>query len=141
MSKFAVWCAAVLTLVLANAGRMLRANPNDAILAVVMTNDASANAIKVYDAQTKTELQTLSTRGQGGVGGNARGVRQFRGELVAAVNNGSNSGAIYPRDGTGLKFDQLVPTTSPPVSVDFGNNHLYVAGSTTIDSFALNGNH
>jgi hypothetical protein len=141
MSNLRVWGTAVAVLVLTGAAHMLRANPNDAVLAIVMTNDASANAIKVYDAQTKTELQTLSTRGQGGVGGNARGVRQFRGDLVAAVNNGSNSVAIYRRDGNGLKFDQLVSTTSPPVSVDFGNNHLYVAGSTTIDSFALNGNH
>jgi len=32
-----------------------------------------------------------------------------------------------------------VPTSSAPVSVDFGNGHLYVAGAMTIDSFALQG--
>ena len=47
--------------------------------AVTMTNDASANQIKVYDAESHALLQTLSTRGTGGVGGNARGVRQFGG--------------------------------------------------------------
>ena len=31
-------------------------------------------------------------------------------------------------------------TTSAPVSVDFGNDHLYVAGATTVDSFVLHRN-
>jgi hypothetical protein len=84
-------------------------------------------------------LQTLSTEGKGDVGGNARGVKQFNGELFAAVNNGSNTVALYTREGDGLKFDKLVTTTSAPVSVDFGNDHMYVAGATTIDSFPLHG--
>jgi hypothetical protein len=76
----------------------------------------------------------------GGVGGNARGVKQYNGEIVAVVNNGSNSVALYKRHGKGLKFDKLVTTTSPPVSVDFGNDHMYVAGATTVDSFVLHEN-
>jgi hypothetical protein len=32
-----------------------------------------------------------------------------------------------------------VTTTSAPVSVDFGNDHMYVAGATTVDSFVLHG--
>jgi len=114
---------------------------NHATLAIVMTNDPTSNEIKVYDAQSKALLQTLSTQGLGGVGGNARGVRQFQGEVFAAVNNGSNTVAVFRRDGNGLKFEQLVSTTSAPVSVDFGNDHLYVAGATTIDSFVLNHHH
>ena len=39
-----------------------------------------------------------------------------------------------------LRFDKTVSTTSAPVSVDFGNDHLYVAGATTVDSFALHQN-
>ena len=31
-------------------------------------------------------------------------------------------------------------TTSAPVSIDFGNGHMYVAGATTVDSFVLHGN-
>jgi hypothetical protein len=128
-------------LMASGAVRDLAASPGDATLAVVMTNDSRANEIKVYDARTKALVQTLSTQGQGGVNGNARGVRQVQGELVAVVNNGSNSVAIFRRDGKGLKFDELVSTTSAPVSIDFGNDHLYVAGATTVDSFTLNGNH
>ena len=109
-------------------------------LAVTMTNDPASNQIKVYDASTLTLLQTLSTNGAGGASGNARGVRQFNGTLFAAVNNGSNTVAIYRRDGDRLKLDRVVTTTSAPVSVDFGNGHMYVAGATTVDSFVLQGN-
>jgi len=109
-------------------------------LAVTMTNDSASNQIKIYDASTLDLLQTLSTNGIGGAAGNARGVRQFQGKLFAAVNNGSNSVAIFKRDGDSLKLDRVVTTTSAPVSVDFGNGHMYVAGATTVDSFVLNGN-
>jgi hypothetical protein len=109
-------------------------------LAVTMTNDAAANQIRVYDSTTLELLQTLSTNGAGGAGGNARGVRQYDGKLFAAVNNGSNTVSVYKRDGDRLKLDRVVATTSAPVSIDFGNGHMYVAGATTVDSFVLHGN-
>jgi hypothetical protein len=102
-----------------------------------MTNEADGNQIKVYDADSQALLQTLSTHGKGGVGGNARGIKQLDGTLVAVVNNGSDSVALFRRIGDGLRFENLVTTTSAPVSVDFGNDHLYVAGATTVDSFVL----
>jgi hypothetical protein len=107
-------------------------------LAVVMTNDPQANQIQVYDTRTQALMQTLPTQGKGGVGGNARGVRQLNSELVAVVNNGSNSVALFKRHGNTLRFDQVVTTTSAPVSIDFGNDHMYVAGATTVDSFEMN---
>jgi hypothetical protein len=118
----------------------VQAERHELTLAVIMTNDPITNQVKVYDAASHALLQTLPTGGAGGVGGNARGVRQYRGELFAAVNNGSNTVAIYTRQGNGLKFDKLVTTTSAPVSIDFGNGHMYVAGATTVDSFGLRGN-
>jgi hypothetical protein len=128
--------SAMLLFVSAN-GTPVRADRSGRTLAVIMTNDAVANGIKVYDANTRVLLQTLSTQGKGGVGGNARGVKQYNGELFAAVNNGSNTVAVYRRDGDRLRFADLVTTTSAPVSIDFGNGHMYVAGATTVDSFAL----
>lgn len=116
---------------------VIRADQTKIPLAVTMTNDPDANQISVYNAQTGALLQTLPTQGKGGVGGNARGVRQFEGELFAAVNNGSGTVAIFKRDGNGLKFQEIVSTTSAPVSIDFGNDHMYVAGATTVDSFGL----
>ena len=48
-------------------------------LVVTMTNDPNANQLRVYDAQSHVLLQTLSTHGKGGVGGNARGIKQHDG--------------------------------------------------------------
>ena len=122
----------------AAGGAVIRASGGHGrTLVVTMTNDPNANQIRVYDAQSHALLQTLSTHGKGGVGGNARGIRQYDGSLVAVVNNGSNSVALFSRDGDVLKFEKVVSTTSAPVSVDFGNDHLYVAGAATVDSFVL----
>ena len=118
----------------------LKADHRAVTLAVTMTNDPVTNQIKVYDVGSRALLQTLSTRGKGGAGGNARGVKQYRGEIVAVVNNGSNTVALYKRDGNGLRFDKLVTTTSAPVSIDFANDHMYVAGATTVDSFVIRHN-
>ena len=109
-------------------------------LVVTMTNDPNDNQLRVYDAESHVLLQALTTHGKGGVGGNARGVKQYDGRLVAVVNNGSDNVALFRRDGDVLKFDKVVSTTSAPVSVDFGNDHLYVAGATTVDSFVLHQN-
>ena len=140
MSKF-ITCFSVL-LVAASAGAgFAHAHPTDRTLAVVMTNDLNANQIKVYDATTRALLQTLSTQGRGGVGGNARGVKQYEGDIVAAVNNGSNSVAVFRRDGSRLRYVGSVTTTSAPVSIDFGNGHMYVAGATSVDSFVMREHH
>jgi len=136
MSKFVTVSSALLMLSAVGA-TAARADAHDRTLAVVMTNDANANQVKVYDGKTGGLLQTLSTNGKGGVGNNARGVQQLNGELFAAVNNGSNSVALFRRSRTGLTFEKLVTTTSAPVSIDFANNHMYVAGDTTVDSFAI----
>jgi len=136
MLKVKLLCTAA-ALLAAGSIVNLRADQPRPTLAITMTNDPMSNQIKVYDAVTGALLQTLSTNGQGGVGGNARGVRQLDGELFAAVNAGSSTVAVFRRDGNGLKFEQLLSTTSTPVSIDFGNDHLYVAGAATVDSFVL----
>jgi hypothetical protein len=122
---------------LAATATSIHASSQSRTLVVTMTNDAKKNEINVYDAQNHALLQQLSTEGEGGAGGNARGVKEFDGTIVAVVNNGSNTVAIFSRVGDGLKFDKVVSTTSAPVSVDFGNDHMYVAGATTVDSFTL----
>jgi len=137
MSRLKVWCAAACLAFAAGSSGIHASGGNQRTLVVTMTNDPTANEIRVYDADSHVLVQTLSTHGQGGVGGNARGIKQHEGRLIAVVNNGSNSVAIFRRDGDLLKFDTIVTTTSAPVSVDFGNEHLYVAGATTVDSFDL----
>jgi hypothetical protein len=124
-------------LALAAGAASARADQGDSTLAVVMTNDPTANQILVFDTRTNALLQTLSTNGKGGVAGNARGVKQLNGDLVAVVNYGSNTVSLFKRNGNRLRLDQTVPTSSAPVSIDFGNHHMYVAGATTVDSFAM----
>jgi len=124
MSRWSMVSGVAALLVIATTVGKVQAKHEDVTLAVTMTNDPIANEIKVYDTSTNMLVQTLATRGQGGVGGNARGVRQSHGEIVAVVNNGSNSVTIFRRDGHELRFDKIVTTTSAPVSVDFGNDHL-----------------
>jgi hypothetical protein len=136
LSKSVIALNAVL-LLSAAGGATVHADHRGPTLAVVMTNDPHDNQIKVYNTETGSLLQVLSTNGSGGAAQNARGVKQYRGELFAAVNNGSNSVALFRRDRDGLKFEKLVNTTSQPVSVDFGNDHMYVAGATTVDSFVM----
>src|SRR5262249_31196523 len=133
MSRFVTLSTVALVLIVAAGASDVRAEPGGRTLVVTMTNDPIENRINVYDSDTHALLQTLSTRGKGGAGGNARGVKQLDGELVAAVNNGSSSVALFTRDGDRLRFDRVVSTSSAPVSVDFGNDHMYVAGTTTVD--------
>jgi len=139
MSRLIRLCSAAV-LVFATGVAGVQAGRRAVTLAVIMTNDPVSNQIKVYDVDTHVLLQTLSTHGKGGVGGNARGVKQYGGELFAAVNNGSNTVALYKREGNALRFDKVVSASSAPVSVDFGNDHMYVAGATTVDSFVLHEN-
>ncbi|HKW01766.1 MAG TPA: hypothetical protein VJN96_18195 [Vicinamibacterales bacterium] len=124
-------------LALAAGATGLHANGHRRTLVVTMTNDQKDNEIKVYDADSHVLVQTLSTHGQGGVGNNARGIKQLDDALVAVVNNGSNTVALFKRDGDALRFDRVVSTTSAPVSIDFGNDHMYVAGATSVDSFVV----
>src|SRR5262245_23476910 len=140
MFRCKVLSAAVACFAIAAATTGIYAGGHGRTLVVTMTNDQDSNQIKVYDGESHALLQTLSTHGKGGVGGNARGIKQHDGRLVAAVNNGSGNVALFRRDGDVLRFDKVVQTTSAPVSVDFGNDHLYVAGATTIDSFVLHEN-
>jgi hypothetical protein len=136
---FAILCVGLLLIVVSSA--KVQAQGSQKILAVTMTNDPDANAVIVIDALTQARIQTLSTNGKGGVSNNARGVAQFDGRLFAAVNNGSGTVALFNRAGDHLVFEQLVVTTSAPVSVEFANGHMYVAGTTSVDSFIVDGSH
>jgi hypothetical protein len=137
MSRLKVLSAMAGCLMAAAASAGIHASGRGRTLVVTMTNDANANQIKVYDAESHVLLQTLSTHGKGGAAGNARGIKQYNRGLVAVVNNGSGNVALFHRNGDALRFDKVIQTTSAPVSVDFGNDHLYVAGATSVDSFAL----
>jgi hypothetical protein len=104
---------------------------------VVTATNAAANQLLVYSANGAL-LQTLSTEGKGGASGNAGGIEAKSG-MVATVNFGSQSVSIFEREGDGLQLAQVVSTVTGPLSVAFGADHLYILGTTTIESHAIYG--
>lgn len=108
---------------------------NDSDTVVVTSSNLPKNSLLVYSSSGEL-LQTVSTRGQGGVGGNAGGIATRDG-LVAVVNFGSQSVSLFARGGHGFEVRQVLSTLSPPVSVAFGHDHLYVLGTTSVESHAL----
>jgi len=99
---------------------------------VVTSSNAASNQLLVYNANAKL-VQTISTQGAGGVSGNAGGIATSQKQL-AVVNFGSTNVALFERAGGVYAFSRTIPAASSPVSVAFGNNHLYILGSTSVES-------
>lgn len=102
---------------------------------VVTASNASQNQLLVYNTSGKL-IQTVATQGQGGVSGNSGGIAA-KGGLVAVVNFGSQSVSILEFRNNAFEPKRLLPTASSPVSVAFGADHLYILGTTTIESHAM----
>jgi hypothetical protein len=109
-------------------------NPNTL---VVTASNATANQLLVYNTGGKL-IQTIATGGAGGVSGNAGGIEAYDG-LLAVVNFGSKTVSIFERAGNGFHMNQSVPAVSSPVSVAFGNGHLYILGTTRVESHRMFG--
>jgi len=101
---------------------------------VLTASNATTNELVVLDA-TGAVLRRIPTQGQGGVAGNAGGIATSR-DRVAVVNFGSANVSIFQRDDGGRQFrvEQVVQTLGSPVSVAFGNDHLYVLTTTGVES-------
>ena len=50
------------------------------------------------------------------------------------MNFGSHSASIFQVGHDGLSLTQVVPTVANPVSVAFGENHLFILGATQVES-------
>jgi hypothetical protein len=86
----------------------------------------------VYDTSDNL-IQTVATGGQGGVSGNAGGIASWKNQF-AAVNFGSKSVSIFEHGEDGFQLKQVIPADSSPVSVAYGHDHLYVLGTTKVES-------
>ncbi len=104
---------------------------------VVTASNATQNQLLVYSTGGQL-IQTVSTRGAGGVSGNAGGI-ETNGDLVAVVNFGSQSVSLFERSYNGFRMTQSVTTVSSPVSVAFGADHLYILGTTKVESHRMFG--
>ena len=105
-------------------------------LFLTATNGAN-NFLAVVNIRTK-ETDFVPTGGFGGVSGNAGGVA-VSGQIAAVVNFGSTNVTILTRHGNAMEPTQMIKTSSQPVSVAFGHNHLVVLGLTTAESFPVYG--
>lgn len=99
---------------------------------VVTASNAAKNQLLVYDAGGRL-MQTLATGGQGGVSGNAGGIARSH-DRVAVVNFGSKNVSVFKQHDDGFRLAQLVSAESSPVSVAFGHGHLYILGTTHVES-------
>jgi len=99
--------------------------------------NAATNFLAVVNTRTK-ETNYVPTGGSGGVSGNAGGVA-VQGQLAAVINFGSSNVTIFVRHGNAMQPTQVIPTSSQPVSVAFGHNHLVVLGQTNAESFPVYG--
>jgi len=114
----------------------VQADPDHDALVVTASN-AATNQLLVYNTGG-TLIQTVSTQGQGGASGNAGGI-EAKGSLAAVVNFGSQSVSMFERRGNAFQMTQQVPTVLNPVSVAFGNGHLYILGATKVESHRIDG--
>jgi hypothetical protein len=101
---------------------------------VLTATNATTNELLVIDTSGNV-LKRIPTQGQGGVGGNAGGIAANR-DRVAVVNFGSSNVSIFERDDGGRRFrlERVIQTVGSPVSVAFGNDHLYVLTTTGVES-------
>ena len=101
---------------------------------VLTASNATTNELLVLSTSGSV-LKRIPTQGQGGVSGNAGGIAASR-DRVAVVNYGSSNVSIFERDDGGRYFrlERVIPTLGSPVSVAFGNDHLYVLTTTHVES-------
>jgi hypothetical protein len=99
---------------------------------VVTASNTTTNRLLAYDTGGHL-LQTVATGGEGGVSGNAGGIAT-RGDRLALVNFGSKSVSLFRRYEEGFRLTQVISTASAPESVAFGHGHLYILGTTKVES-------
>jgi hypothetical protein len=112
-------------------------------LVITSTNDASHNSVVVFRLGTGQTpflswAETLNTGGQGGASTNA-GIVQFRNNLGAVANYGSNSVTRLVRfvDSIALGGDiHLAPDCAKPDSVALTDSQLFVVGASCAESHA-----
>jgi len=104
---------------------------------VVTASNTTHNQLMVYNTAGAL-LEQLPTGGAGGVSGNAGGIAQDH-DRLAVVNFGSGNVSVFGKDRghAALRFEKLVPALTNPVSVAFGNHHLYILTASYIESHRI----
>ncbi len=128
--------ASVIGVIALLAGGATTAIANDSGETLVVTaSNSVSNQLLVYNTAGAL-LQTISTKGKGGASGNSGGIAVRSGRL-AVVNFGSQSVTIFERSGNGFVLRQLVSAISNPLSVALTRDHLYILGTTHVESHRI----
>jgi hypothetical protein len=131
----------VITL-LAAAAAAVADEPERGVFVLTSTNDPSTNEVVVFklDATATPALSlvdTLPTQGKGGAGG--AGILQFKDDLGAVGNYGSNSISRIVRRHDFISIEgtiDLAPKCQKPNSVALSRDHLFVVGANCAESHA-----
>ena len=116
------------------------AHAHDGKALIVTASNTASNQLLVY-SQTGALLRQIPTLGQGGVGGNAGGIAQNHARL-AVVNFGSGNVSVFAKNAErdDLQLERVVPASASPVSVAFGDDHLYILTTTHVESHPIDNN-
>lgn len=137
--------ALVIALLIGNVGFVFAANDNPGAV-YVQTNQASGNAITIFNRSTDGVLtlsETVSTGGLGtgaGLGSEASVVLSNSGRWLFAVNAGSNEVSAFRVEAGGLTLvDKVSSGGTLPISLALHKNILYVlnGGSGNITGFTI----
>ena len=109
----------------------------DVHTAIVTASNTAANQLLIY-SPTGVLLNNISTQGQGGVSGNAGGIAQNY-DRLAVVNFGSGNVSVFVKDfeRATLRLESVIRSIASPVSVAFGDDHLYILTTTHVESHAI----
>jgi hypothetical protein len=111
------------------------------VFVLTSTNDPSVNEVVVFKLNTGGSpslslVDMLPTGGKGGAGGNA-GILQFKDDLGAVANYGSNSVSQLVRDDDIISVGRTISLASgcvKPDSVALSWKHLFVVGTNCAES-------
>jgi hypothetical protein len=113
------------------------------LLVLTSTNNASGNDVVVFKLDVAgmpslPMVDMLPTGGTGGASSNA-GILQFKGDLGAVANYGSNNVSQLVRDGDVISLGQAIKLATGclnPDSVALTKRHLFVVGANCAESHA-----
>ena len=137
------YAAGMLAATLLAAAAAVADEPDRAVLVLTSTNGPSANQLVVFTLETAGTpslalVDMLPTQGNGGAGGDA-GILQFKGDLGAVGNYGSNNVSQIVRRHNLISVDGtigLAPNCKKPNSVALSADHLFVVGANCAESHA-----
>lgn len=137
------YAAGMLAVTLLATSAAVAGEPERGVFVLTSTNDPSANEVVVFKLEAAgtpslSLVDMLPTHGKGGASGNA-GILQFKGDLGAVGNYGSNSISRIVRryDFIGIEGTiGLAPNCAKPNSVALARDHLFLVGANCAESHA-----